>query len=257
MARLKPLPRTLFSISILGILTLAAGCAPPKPATDPARDAKAMNMALAAREQNADISTTKGQGRLTLMLAHGKERFRLAWAAQAPNRLRLTLLASAHPVETIAASGEWVSIISHTGRHKPHTAPSTDPNLGPYINLPVRLSDMINILLGRFPLRPFDRAWFVPEKSHTVRTSQNFSPIVQQIQFDDEEKIAAVSLLEKGGGTVFRIEYSRYQARDGRLIPEMMTLTDGQGSSLELTLFNIQPNAEVKPSVFRLTGAGS
>ena len=258
MPRRKSLPRHLFFFfSLLALLTLATGCAPPKPSTDPFQDTKAMAMAMAAREKNKDIITTKGQGRLTLMLSHGLERFRLAWAAQAPNRLRLTLLSSAHPVETIAASGEWVSIISHTGRHKPQTTPSTDPDLSPYINLPVRLSDMINILLGKFPLHPFDRAWFVPGKSRVVRTSQNFSSLVQEIQFNDDEKIAVLSLLEKGKSMVLCIEYLRYQAQDGRVIPETMRLTDKDGNSLELTLSRIQPNAEVKPSVFRLTGTGS
>jgi len=258
MPRRKPLRRTLFFfISILGLVTLITGCTPPKPETDPERDTQAMAWAMEARQQNQDITTTKGQGRLTLMLAHGKERFRLAWAAQGPNKLRLTLLSSAHPVETIAASGEWVSIVSHTGRHSPKSTPSTDPDLSPYINLPVRLSDMIHILLGRFPLRPFDRAWFSPENSQTVCTSQNFSSLIQEIQFDDEKKIAAITLLEKGKSMVLGIEYIRYQAREGRVMPETMRLKDKDGNTLELTLSQILPNATVKPSVFRLTGAGS
>jgi outer membrane biogenesis lipoprotein LolB len=252
----KRLPR-LFFIPLLGLIILAAGCRPPKPDTDPAQDAKAMALALAARKKHADIFTTKGQGRLTLMLAHGKERFRLAWAAQAPNRLRLTLLASGHPVETIAASGKWISIVSHTGRHPPKSALSTDPDLSPYINLPVHLSDMVNMLLGRFPLRRFDRAWFAPESPRTVRTSKNFSSLVQEVQFDDDGKIAVLTLLEKANAMVMRIEYLRYQVREGRIMPETMRLTDKDGNSLELTLSRILFNPEVKPSVFRLTGAGS
>lgn len=251
----NPVTRSLFLISIL--VLLAAGCTPTKPQTDPALDAEARALVLAAREQNADITTTKGQGRLTLMLPHGREKFRLAWAAEAPNKLRLTLLSSAHPVETIAASGDWVTFVSHTGKHKPHSATSADPDLTSYINVPVRLSDMVAILLGRFPLRPFDRAWFVPGKSRTVRTSQDFSSLVQEVQFDDGGNITAITLFEKGKTAVFRIRYVQYQAREGRAMPGQMILTDKDGATLDLTLVSITPNADVKPSVFRLTGPGS
>ncbi|HKL83348.1 MAG TPA: hypothetical protein VJ879_12610, partial [Desulfobacter sp.] len=58
---------------------------------------------------NAQISTSKGTGELMLTRGFRKEKYKIAWAAQAPNRLRMTLLISGHPVETIAATGQWVT----------------------------------------------------------------------------------------------------------------------------------------------------
>lgn len=252
--------RRLLAAFVPAILVLAlflSGCTAPKPQTDPEQDRRAQALVTAAREKNADILTTKGLGRLTLKRAQGRERFRIAWAAQAPDKLRLTVLASAHPVETIAASGEWVSIVSHTGKHKPHSTASTNPDLSPYINVPVKLSDMITILLGRFPLRPFDRAWFVPDQKDRVRTSKNFSPFIQEVQFDTDGKVAALSLLNKDETLVFRIDYRRYQAGPDRVMPETMTLTNAEGQTMDLTQFRIIPNPEVNPSVFRLTESGS
>ena len=249
--------RIFLILSVSALTLLVAGCMPPKPNTDPSRDAKARAMVMAVREQNAEIATTKGSGQLDLEMGRTRERFRMAWAAQGPDRLRLTLLASGHPVETIAASGEWVSIVSHTGRHTPHHTASTDPDLTPYIGMPVRLSDMVTLLLGRFPLQPFDRAWFVPGSVDRVRTSRSFSGRVQEISFDDKGRVAAISLLDRDEALVYQIDYTEYQTIEGRVLPKRIFLTTASGRTHDIRLLRILPNAVIKPAVFRLTASGS
>lgn len=246
-----------FVLLLPGLFLLLTGCTPPKPATDPSLDAKALEKARGIEAWNRDIITTKGIGRLVLETNRSREQFRIAWAAQGPDRLRLTLLSSGHPVETIAASGEWVTMISHTGRHKPHNTPSTDPDLNPYIGMPVRLSDLVSLLLGRYPLQPFDRAWFVPESRNRIRTSRSFSGQTQEVEFDPGGQIASISLTDSDGTLVYRIHYREYTKVEGRVMPVKITLTTTAGHTHDLTLLQLYPNVEIKPAVFRLTASGS
>lgn len=253
--KVKPLVKIAAQILLLGIFLM--GCAPLKPETDPTLDAKARDLANQVQAFNSAIETSKGTGWVRLTTANQKEKFKIAWAAGTPNRLRLTALVSGHPMETIAASGEWVSFISHTGKHKPHSAVSVDPDLATYIQVPVRLSEMVTILLGRIPIRPFDQAWFAPGKTDTIYLKKRFSSQTQEIAFTPEGQVAEFRLIDQDGRLLYALIYRQFQEKNGRLIPTDISIEDGSGRTLEITLSGLVPNAPVKESMFRLTGTGS
>ncbi len=242
---------------ILAVITVMAGCASIKPDTDPTQDKKAAATAKKAGAYNREITTSKGTGWMVLDTGYQRQRFKMAWAAGTPNRLRLTLLMSGHPVETIAASGDWVTFISHTGKHKPHSAVSVDPDLTPYINIPVRLSEMVAILLGQIPVRPFDRTWVSPENPNKIQTSKNFSGTIQSIVTDDAGRVIRYRLTDTDQTLIYYVTYNKFQEKNGYVIPASLTIGDRSGRTLEITLSGMVPNAPVKESVFRLTGAGS
>lgn len=130
-------------------LLVISGCTPLKPQTDPTLDKKASLLAKSTRSLNQDILSSKGTGWVEVTTHQRKDKFKLAWAAQAPNRLRITLLVSGHPVETIVATGEHVTFISHTGEHPPHTTLSSDPDLEKFIQIPMKLSGLTALQIGR------------------------------------------------------------------------------------------------------------
>lgn len=196
-----------------------AGCAVKKPVTDPAMDKKAGALAVKAREFNSAITTSKGTGRLELTGGGRKESFRIAWAAKAPDRLRLTLMASGHPVETIAADGKKVTFISHTGRHSPHTTLSADPDLDAYIGVPVHLSEMVAILLGRIPAREFDRAWMVPGRERVIHTNKRYGSRIQELAVDDRDRISHSRLLDRSRALIFGMEISTWSEKNGFDLP--------------------------------------
>ncbi len=244
----------LFYLLLLGLVT---GCIAIAPQTNPQKDQKALALIEQAKTFNSDIKTSKGVGRLMLKQGDQKEYYKMAWAAQTPNRLRLTLLLSGHPVETIAASGDWVYFISHTGRHKRHSAVSTDPDLDFYINIPVRLPEMISLLLGQIPIRSFDRAWMSPEAPNLVMATGSFSPHFQELQFDESGRVLRYRLLNTNKELVFGIWYAKFKEKDGFDLPSAITIRDKSGRSLDISLAGLTPNVKVKESTFRLTGSGS
>ncbi len=167
----------------------------------------------------------------------------------------MTLLMSGHPVETIASTGQWVTLVSHTGAHKPHSAVSTDPDLDPYINIPLRLSDLVSLFLGKVPERPFDRAWILPEKRDTVFASQSFSSEIQEWLTDESGITTRYRLLDKKMNVIFGIWYSQFFKSDNFILPGVITIKDGNQRAVEISLKNFMPNIPIKESVFRLTGS--
>ena len=251
------IPNRLLQASALLFFIFFWGCAAVTPRPDSSDAQRAKALITRAKEMNAAVATSKGTARLTLAEGHRKQRYKMAWAAQSPRRLRLTLLMSGHPIETIAASGDWVKFVSHTGRHKPHSAVSVDPDLEPYINIPVRLSEMISLLLGQVPVRPFDRAWTLPDQTRLVMASKQFTSHIQEIRFDDQGRVTRYRLLDKDNALVYGIWYNDFKPFGEHVLPGALTIADRSGRTLDLTVSTLIPNAPVKESIFRLTGAGS
>lgn len=248
----------LSGLAALICLTLS-GCAPHKPKTDPALDKKALGIATAARGLNREIQTSKGTGWLHLESGDRNEKYRIFWAAHLPNRLRITFTASGMPVETIAATGERVTFVSHTGRHAPHTAVSNDPDLAKYMDVPVRLSDMVSLLLGRIPLMEFDTAWFSPDiPGHSqISLTQNFKSGSQELVLDKERRVQSLKFRDRKGELRYEIRFQSWQDAGPYRIPRELSLSDGRFRSVFLSISRFLPNPPLKESVFMLTPSGS
>ena len=239
---------------LIAILT-APGCTLLGLQSGKSSDPDAEEIIHHTRAFNAPITTSKGTGELTLTRGLRRETYKIAWAAQSPNRLRMTLLMSGHPVETIAATGQWVTFVSHTGAHNVHSAVSADPDLNPYINIPLRLSELVSLLLGKLPERPFDRAWIPPEAPGTVFASQSFSRQIQQWVTDENGTTNRYRVFDKKMNVIFQIWYSRFFTQDEFTFPGLITIKDGQQMGMEISFKNIILNIPIKESVFRLTGS--
>ncbi|WDP89180.1 MAG: hypothetical protein HUN04_05330 [Desulfobacter sp.] len=234
-----------------------AGCTLKKPVTDPAQDKEARAAVLKIREFNRSITSSKGVGRLVVTGGGQRESFKMAWAARTPNRLRLTLMVSGHPVETIAANGKQVTFVSHTGRHRPHTTPSADPDLDTYIGVPVRLSEMVAILLGQIPVREFDRAWMVPGRTGAIHANKNYSTQIQELTTDSNGQLTCFRRLDAHRAEIFGMDIEAWTQKTGFRIPASLSVYDATGRTLYISLSGMIPNAPVKESMFILTGPGS
>ena len=256
------LQRVFFSLvsTGMGLIFLAlVSCAPLKPQTDPALDKKANRLARDASSLNQEIKSSRGIGWVEIQTQGRRDKFKLAWAANAPNQLRLTLLVSGHPVETIVATGKHVTFISHTGDHSPHTTLSGDPSLETFIKVPIKLSQMIKVLRGQIPLEPFENAWFEPEK-------KTFIPIIltkkwksghQKLYVDKHNQVQRLVSFNKDNTPVYDITYIEYQTHGQSRIPATLLIQDVAGRKIRLSLTRFIPNPPIKESIFRLTESGS
>jgi len=252
-------PSLILMFLVWILLLLVTGCAPLRPQTDPGLDKKALVLANTILSLNQDITSSKGTGWVEVKTDTRTDKFKIAWAASAPNRIRITFLVAGHPVETIVATGNHVTFISHTDEHDPHTTFSSDPNLNEYLHIPVKLSDLIAILLGHIPLGKFDHAWFKPGDSNfpPIILAQNWKSTFQQLHLNNVGKVQQLVFLDKDRLPIYDITYIDYQAYGESRIPASLLVKDPAGKKIRLTLTQFIPNPPIKESVFRLTESGS
>ena len=246
----------LYSVCVLPLVSLA-GCGIQKPQTDPFLDAAAQRSAEAVYRLNRDIQTSKGTGHLRLETGEGVQTFQMAWAAKSPDRVRLTFTALASPVETIVADGSQVTFISHTGRHKPHTTASGDPDLESFTGMPLSLSDMVCLLLGQIPVQRYSHAWFVSEDGIRIQLHRRFTSRFQELILMPDQPVKVLRLKNRHDEIHYEIHYHAFDTIDNRQIPVDLTITDGKGRQARMTITRFRPDIPVKASVFQLTPIGS
>ncbi len=247
---------TLFSVCLMCFVCLS-GCGAPRPQTDPTLDVKAHESAETLNTLNQDIATSKGTGQLRVKSTSGIQTFQMAWAAQAPDRVRLTFTTLASPVETIVADGNTVTFVSHTGRHKPYTTTSSDPDLEPFTGVPLKLSDLIRVLLGQIPIQRFNDAWFSSEDRSRILLHKKFSARFQELLLASDQPLAALRLRNRHNDIGYEIRYHRFDRMNHRQIPVDLTLADGKGRQVRISMTRFWPDTPVKESVFQLTPFGS
>ncbi len=244
----------LFSAGIL--ILIVSGCAKTRPSTNPLLDKKAFHIANQARSSNQHIIASKGTGWIRLETKNKKERYKIAWAAVFPDKIRISFLLSGNLLETIIATGKKITFISHLKNHADYSYNSKDPNMKDFIKVPVKMSEIISILSGRFPIKNFNDAYFVPSDPSlsTIVIKQNKNK--QYLHFNSKKKLDWLELTNYAEKLLYKITIIKYKTYDFGDIPVKIEIKDTKNRRLVLEITNFLPNPLIKDSVFRLTGSG-
>ena len=141
---------TVLIISFMSV-SLFSGCAGLKSKNTFECNKKALQYAYKIKNLNRDLLSCRGIGWLRISDGEKKEKFRIAFAVSMPDKIRLTLMISGLPVETIIANGKKIIFLSHTKKHKLYKIDSPNPSLAGIISIPVKVQDIIALLSGRIP----------------------------------------------------------------------------------------------------------
>jgi len=247
--------QTSFS-SFFGLLALAfflSSCMPLRPKTDPLMDQKALSISNGARSYNQDIAASRGKGWAKLETPTKTERYRIAWAAVSPGKARITFLLSGNPLETIISTGKDISFISHTGKHSLYTRNSENPDMEDYLEVPVTMSEVISILLGHFPIKAFDDAYFSDSSLTTIITRQKEKGGLQHLGFDSQGTLNRIQSMDIYGTPLYEILILAYKSHESHDIPVKLRIKDNENRMLTLDITDFEPNPSIKDSVFQLT----
>ena len=242
-------------LPLLFLALMITGCAPLRPETDPLRDAQANRLATRVKTVNHLILSSKGMAWAKLETPDQTLIYQIAWAAVFPNKLRATFMVSGRPMETIVATGQSVTFVSHTDRHPRYTIASPDPDLSAYLDLPVRLSEIVAILLGRYPIRAHDEAFFSsknPNKNDVTLFSKNKGP-VQILHLDANQKISSLTATDSQKNPVYDYTVLSEKPVLKYWVPMVTKVSDPSQIILTLTITRFDPNPVIKPAVFKLT----
>jgi hypothetical protein len=238
-----------------------ASCAGRHAAGPLSGEPDAVSLATEAMGENAGIASCKGIAWLTLSIP-GKpdQKYRLAWASALPDKTRMTLLSSGLPVETVVADGARVTVVSHNGAHDTRILNDPDPSLEELLSIPVSLREVMAILAGRIPARPFDRAAWNPgparEQDRTLLLSRRWRGEVARLFWNPALGFHRVQSLDTDQNPVYTVDRDDPRDKDAFRVPHRYRISDRSGRSLSLEITQFQANNIIKPSTFSLTEAG-
>ncbi|NOX35043.1 MAG: hypothetical protein GXP56_15165 [Deltaproteobacteria bacterium] len=246
----------LFNIAV--VLLVLSSCTPIRPATNPLLDKKAFILASRARSLNQHIISSKGAGIARLQTKTRIDKFRLAWAAVFPDKIRITFLVYGQPMETIISTGKKITFVSHTGKHSKYSYNSKNPDLKEYIHVPLKISEIISILLGRLPVKKYNDAYFSPSDSSqsTIILTQSNKRGKQYLHFNAKKQIDGLKYSDSMGKYLYGMTVKKYKTYSFGNIPVKIEIKDKGNRKLTLEITNFQLNPVIKDSVFRLTDQG-
>ncbi len=241
-------------------------CAIQTSKINPLYEKKAIVLSKKAQEFNKHITTSKGTGWLRVETKKEFSKFKIAWAAAAPDKIRITLLITGHPVETIISNGKSITLISHTGEHPKKTYFTRDANLKQYINVPVKISEIITMLLGRLNVMPFDTAEYIPSESPDspapsdspgsvgpeIILKKNWGSAVQTLSYNQDEIVNKLVLSDLKGKPIYHMNILKYKSFEFGELPVKVEVDDLIDRKLTLTILNFEPNLTIKESLFQL-----
>lgn len=237
-----------------------SGCASIKPQQSYKSDKEALETADRLRSFNREITASKGTGLLTIAEKNRQTQYRIAWAAKSPDKARITLISSGIPVETLLFNKSRITLYSHTGRHALKTYNSDNPSLERILFVPVRINDIISVLTGKIPVKPFDTARFENTKSTTenraILLHSRFDKRWQRLVIDSDGRVRQLSLLESRDQPIYGIRFIEFKKLDSNGIFTRLSITDESGESAVFRIHSFQENPDVKDSVFSLTKTG-
>lgn len=242
------------------VALLLSGCALTKPSY--MHDAKT-NEALTILQQiekiNQEIKSCKGSGWITIANKKESKKFRMAWAASFPDKIRLTLLSAGHPVETILADGKSVIFVSHTGKHTTKRINSANPSLKDVVSIPVTVQDILSIFAGKVPIGKFDTA-AIAQISYSAQFTdtmlilkKRWSGESQNIVVNSANQVLSFSLVNENRRLLHSVFNEAYKTFDSFLIPSKVKVRDSEGRTIDFEMTAYQPNIPIRPDMFILT----
>ncbi len=255
-----PCNKSIFQISffatLLAVVVFTGGCAlkqqvpPPKPSPEAVRFLDQLGGVSQAH------TTIKGLGRFKILTTEEALSGRMAWIAQRPDRLRLTILDPAgRPAALLATDGKsvWLDL---RAEGKQYVKEARRFSLKRMVGIDVTLKDLIQVLLGEIPLGPYHRVevdlsegvgearfFSSKEKPVAVLGYQETPFFVTQADYFDRAPALFLSLNRKAEPKDPLPQY-----------PKELSFEDEARNRFYLRVDRFWVDPEVNPDLFQLNG---
>lgn len=172
--------------------------------------------------------------------------------AEKPNRLRVeTLGLFGSPLLLLAADGENIAVLLPT-QNVFYAGSATPENLGRFVRIPARLSDLVTFLLYQPPIIKAlsDEAFKLPDGGWLLILYGQERR--QELTFNDVRQLVEVSYYDHGE-LFLRLNYGDF-GDDGEAFPKSFTLElPGSQMSAQLEFSDLKTNGSLRTDVFQLT----
>jgi len=251
-------PRVRFVVALLAATFFFTGCAtltqkaPDRKADESFTEAAALQASLG--NVNKTLVTFKGIGTISMLQGERKQRFRAAWAAKAPDQLRIQLMGLAgQPVASIACDGSHYYFLTHNdGKLIKRRADAS--GFKKFINIPINAQDVFALFSGR--PKP-------PNEGMMARMEKDESHEAVLVLWDTEEAFqdriyldprrAAIRKVERSkdnGRLIWRAELDNPKKEDSYNISKRITLSTGEDVRVIIDTERFWANPDITSDLF-------
>jgi len=247
---------------IVLVAVLLTGCSSLSRKTSDPEDLAAMAEArmalLALGSQNDKLTNFKGIGKIKVW-QKGKKRIdeRIAWIGSETVKLSIVVLISGHPAMKMASDGKWFYYYeARQGESIYKKIPATDATLQRIVSIPIKTSDIIQLLAGRAPLREHHSALMHKQSSgagYVLTLKKRWYGIVEKIFLgEDKAQVHQIEFFNRSGALIYRARFDEMQIIKGYQVPSRLSISSDEGIGLQLEVQNYWADVPVSPSMFVL-----
>jgi hypothetical protein len=243
---------------LLLLLVFQAACATVSgtPATAPDSSTQ---LALSLANANPGILTTKGIGHLNFTYSGGRQRLRIAWISEIPDKIRIAVLGTdGRPLMTAAVNPAGFAFLDHTTGDYRRGA-LEDFRVQAALPLPLDVHSLCLLLAGRLPQLDYDRALLVPGRTagQQVLVLKKWWNRVARVTLQGHPAagVPAIAHLEtyrQTGERRYRVEIRATRMVAGYRVPAALAISTGDNAHFVLDIDRTWINAPVGPETFNL-----
>jgi len=247
---------------IVVVAVLLAGCSSLSRKTpgpdDLAALAEARMVLPALGSKNAKLMNFKGIGNIKVR-QNGKIRIdeRIAWIGSETVKLSIVVLISGLPAVKIANDGKWFYYYE-ARQDQPiyKKIPATDATLQRIVSIPIKISDIVQLLAGRAPLRGHHSASLHRQSTgagYILILKKRWWGIVEKVFLaEDKAQVHQVEFFNRFGALIYRARFDEMQIINGYQVPSRLSISDGEGITIQLEIQQYLADVPVSPSMFVL-----
>jgi len=209
---------------------------------------------------NRTLTTNKGIGRLEFTHSGSRQRLRIAWISQLPDKIRLTVLGlDGRPLMTAATNQNGFALQDHTtGNYQQGSL--EDYRLKAALHLPLDVKSLALILAGRVPEFEYDRAVISPGRTdgERVLVLKKWWNRVGRIYFRNaasaglQPTITRIEAFRQTGELRYQADIDATRAVGDYLVPRILAIQSGAADRIVLDIERYWANEPVGPGTFRL-----
>lgn len=246
-------------ILLVLMLALQIACASaPGPVDSPGGDSTELIRLL--ENSNQTLHTCKGIGRLEFTHSGSRQRLRIAWVSQMPDKIRLTVLGlDGRPLVTAVADEIGFTLQDHTtGSYQKGAL--EDYRFKAALHLPLDVSSLTFILAGRLPDLKYDRAVMTAGRSdgEGVLVLKKWWNQVGRIYYREtvtagvRPVITRIEAFRETGEMRYRADIQATREVGNFVVPKTLTIQSGTADRIVLDIDRYWVNEPVGPETFKL-----
>lgn len=189
----------LFRLGAIGCLLLAAGCLPRPAVVSPPLQFKSVEALLLQLDTvSGRFQSVRGEARMKVSTAEQTFSVTQVVLAERPNRLRAEALSPFGTSMLVLAADDQALAAYLPTQGDFYQGESTPANIARFTQLPLRLEDLVGVLLYHVPRFPFEHASLVLDGEGTLLELGNEGAVVQRFGFNAAGELTRATYLVDG-----------------------------------------------------------